>query len=695
MCAGYDFNNCEKIGRARAVRGFGAIAVATTAAGVLCAGCIERPTYIKKLPAPGAFVVRPNYDGREPCAARNALKNLYWGDLHVHTKYSFDAAAYEVRSGPDDAYRFAKGFKVGLPPYDRDGNPRAEVALDRPLDFAAVTDHAELIDATSICTDSQSSGYTSETCTSYRESFGLTNNTYTAFLSAIGLAEPSKPTICQEDPDLCAASLDAAWRDIRAAAEAHYDRSAACKFTSFLGWEWTGTAGFGGRNIHRNIIFRNATTLRHPISYVDIQAPEALWDALDAQCIDGDPLCDALVIPHNANIGVGQMFRDSALDGTPHNDAQRAQRRRLERLFEIYQHKGASECVSAIDHPLASEDELCDFELLFGKPCAPGQTPENDGCTPLCNGNEISGFLQPCYPVQDYARGALRRGLVTQLARGINPFEFGFVGATDTHAATPGAVSEKNWQGHVGINDDTPSDRLRAPGGISVSIRTSSPGGLTAVWAEENSRESLFDALKRRETYATSGSRPLLRFFGGFSLPDNVCEDASFLERASELGVPMGGTIKPPQISGARPTFAIFAQRDPQSAPLERIDIIKGSASDGQSREEVIAIVDLTAQRPALDLDSCELNDAPQPSLCETFTDNDYDPQAANFYYARIVEAPTCRWSHYICLAEQIDCTQAGDGSDLFKACCQADLPKTTQERAWSSPIFIYPSDSE
>ncbi|MEM1416020.1 MAG: DUF3604 domain-containing protein [Myxococcota bacterium] len=634
----------------------------------------------------GSTLLTAGSDERATCRDRDPLRRPFFGDLHVHTRFSFDAAAYDVRSGPADAYRFARGERIGLPPYDGEGEATRSVQLERPLDFAAVTDHAVLLAPTTICTDPESPGYDSGTCQQYRSGdperadFGLN------FLNAL-IPVRREPRLCRDDPALCDQVLCDVWEETIQAAEDFYDRTEDCGFTTFVGYEWTGTRGTG-QSIHRNVIFRNATVPAAPFSYLTHGSPEALWDALESVCLE-DEDCDVLAIPHNSNQAVGEMFNPMTEAGEPYDAAFSARRQALEPLVEIYQHKGSSECVTGIADPLASEDELCGFELFYEDLCEDPDNP-TEGCTNLCDPGAIS-FIGGCIPPSDYVRGALRRGLAERLRTGANPFELGFIASTDTHNGTPGEVREAGWQGHVGNTDDEARELVDPPGGITLSQRTSSPGGLAVVWAEENSREALFEAMRRRETYATSGPRFVVRFFGGFGLPEEACTDLD-VAALDAAGVPMGGTLGDAP-AGEAPSFVVSALQDALGAPLQRLQIVKGWAdpATGETFERVFDVAGDAENGATVDLATCTPMGEGAASLCDRWVDPDFDPAEPAFYYARVVENPTCRWTQRLCLSEAFECEGADPADPLVPVCCTGATPPTVQERAWTSPIFYVP----
>lgn len=625
-------------------------------------------------------------DEREPCASRNPLRNAYFGDLHVHTSLSFDAAVYDVRNLPADAYRFARGEAVGLPPYDAEGRPTRMVRLARPLDFAAVTDHSEFFGEVSLCSDPTSPAYGSSSCEGWREASGF-NGDYGEFTAALVLGMSLR--VCREMPGVCQTrSLDV-WQSVQDAAEAAYDRSSACGFTSFVGWEWTGTTG--GNNNHRNVLFRNRSVLRRPVSYFDARVEGDLWRVLDTQCNDSDTPCDVIAIPHNGNLSAGGMFAPVLDDRehTPYTRADAELRARMEPLVEVYQHKGASECLLTSADPLASEDELCGFELLNASVCPPeGGGPE--GCTPLCSVSPGIGFLGGCVDPGDFARGALRRGLSELRRVGVNPFHMGFISSTDTHNGIPGAVDEREFPGHVGDTDDQPAERL-GHSATSIGGVVGSAGGLAVLWAEENSRDALFDAMVRRETYATSGPRIVARFFGGWSFAEGLCAEASLVETGYRDGVPMGGDLPPRPEGATAPAFVVSALRDAMGGPLQRLQIIKGWLdAAGETHELVYEVAGDPDNGASVDPATCETSGDGADALCDVWTDPAFDPSEPAFYYARVVENPTCRWSQHLCNAAGVDCARLPAG-DPLAACCDPRVPSTIQERAWTSPIWYLP----
>jgi hypothetical protein len=340
------------------------------------------------------------------------------------------------------------------------------------------------------------------------------------------------------------------------------------------------------------------------------------------------------------------------------------------------QHKGSSECRQG----MGNADELCDFELL-----------------PYDNfGGKYATWMARLPDGSNYVRNALGEGLKVEERTGVNPFRTGFVGGTDTHLGAAGAVSEIDYPGHGGAGAPISGE---GPAGFTDDVEFN-PGGLTVLWAEENSRESLFAALARREAYATSGPRIVVRFFGGFDLPSDLCRSDDFAKLGYAQGVAMGGTLAPPAAaSGAgalRPRFAVSALRDPgvegePRAPLQRIQIVKGWVEGGTVRERVVDVAGDASASATVDPETCETKGTGFDDLCAVWTDEEYLPQQRAFYYARVLENPTCRWTARACREAGVRCDDAANVPAGFAGCCDGSLVLTTQERAWTSPIWVSP----
>ncbi|MCG8461006.1 MAG: DUF3604 domain-containing protein, partial [Holophagales bacterium] len=551
-----------------------------------------------------------------------------------------------------------QGDPIGIPPFDLGGNPASVLQLERPLDCAAVTDHAEFFGELEICGTPDHPGFDSPECQTLR-SGDLADSFATWFFP---LVDPPEQTgrfgFCDGDPG-CHDVARSVWQETVAAAIAADDPTSACRFSALVGYEWTGSPG--GANLHRNVIFRNEMVPDLPVSYLDAPWPEMLHDALEQNCLEAGIDCDALVIPHNSNLSLGRMFLPTTSDGVPFDKASAERRARFEPLVEIIQHKGSSECRLGV----GTSDEQCAFEQVTNPSILP-QPP---------------GEPRPFEP-RAFVRTALKEGLEIQEPVGANPFELGFVGGTDDHNAAAGSTDEASFSGHLAALDGT------LPGRLSQLV--ANPGGLTVVWAEQNTRESIFDALQRREVYATSGTRPVVRTFGGMWLPENLCERPWFVPVGYLLGEPMGGTIEPRWYPHPwqKPHLAISAFQDPgtPSRPgtaLDKVQIIKGWVENGVAQEVVYDVI--TAA------DTGQPDGA--PSLCTVWTDPDFDPDESAFYYARVLEMPTPRWHTVQCQAAGVDCSNPASVPAELAPCCSSDVPSHIQERAWTSPIWYSPPD--
>lgn len=548
-----------------------------------------------------------NINAAQQCPDNNnGRKRALWGDLHVHTAYSLDAYGMGTRHDPNDAYRFAKGSPLTL----ADG--KTTVKLDRPLDFAAVTDHSEGYGIMNICTEP---GWKMTFwCLVYRMlSTEVFRNNGIAFLHGASETPPRTQFYCIERPKECHAAMKREWAAIQEAAKVANE---PCKFTSLIGYEWTGVPN--ALHVHRNVIFANDNVPDEPYDFIRYNRAVDLWEALEKGC-KGD--CRALTIPHNMNLSNGEFYAD--LEGEEKRVAML--REKYDRVAEIFQSKGSSECLNINGD---DRDPACDYEII-----------------------RVGGFKELPSDEQmqkGYARYALGEGLELQANNGYNPLQFGFIGSTDTHNATPGLVDEYATNGHYGNFDLDDDRRLQYTKlGVHFDMAWMNPGGLAAVWAEENTRESIFAALNRRETFATSGPRITVKFneVSGIEKP---CE-------AEELGgVPMGSTT-----FAKAPEFVVKAVAD--KLPLTHVQIVKGTFVNGKTQ---ISIHEIKASNPNGDM-----------NLCLKWADKDYDSTKPAYWYARVFEVPTKRWSKAVCEQEG-------------KCDKHPELNIDQMERAWSSPIW-------
>jgi hypothetical protein len=614
---------------------------------------------------------------RAACSAYDPLRRPFFGDTHVHTAYSLDANLGGTRNTPHDAYRFARGEEVGLQPYDASGKPLRSARLRRPLDFTVVTDHSEMLGEVRICSSDGVAGHDADVCWAYR---ALPPLAMPLFLVRMVPGRERFHQLCGEGDRRCIEEAGVVWRDIQAAAEEAYDRSAACRFTSFVGYEWTATIG-SGANLHHNVVFRNDKVPALPISFIEEGSPMGLWQALQKECIDGTPGCDALTIPHNSNLsGPGFMFesaRNSRPDqaGTPIDAEEARWRQRWTPLIEVSQHKGDSECLMGGE----TTDEACGFEKL-----------------PYNTFSGVGRFrgLQPSVdqtPTQRaMVRDALKKGLAIEQQTGTNALKFGLIGSTDTHMGTPGATDEDTHKGHGGAGPQ--GQIVGFPDDVEFN-----PGGLAVLWAEENSRDSLFSAMRRREAYGTSGTRPIVRFFGGWDYGAELCSDPELVAKGYQAGVPMGGDLPARPRSARAPTFVVSALQDAGSAskpgtPLQRVQIVKGWLdAKGVLHERVVDVAG-GDDGASVDLATCTPRGEGHKQLCSVWRDPSFDAKQRAFYYARVLENPSCRWSQYVCVANHVDCSDPKRVPASLAACCTGELQPTIQERAWTSPIWYSPA---
>jgi len=612
----------------------------------------------------GPLAVVEYTEERQPCASHEPLMQPFFGDLHVHTRYSLDAGTQGTRTSPDQAYRFARGEPLAIQPWTRGGQSQRSMQLERALDFAMVSDHAELFGEVHMCNSPGEQGYNAWECTILRRwpwgAYYLFN--YMSSMQAAHLG------LCGEGDRLCKRAAATPWKDMQQAAERHYDRSADCAFTTFVGYEWTGMEPRSGGNLHRNVVFRNAQVPALPITFIDEPRAENLWRRLDEQCNRGNGRCDSLAIPHNSNISAGHMFSGGRDDGSAMTPGYAGLRLRFEPLMEIMQKGGASECFFASG---TTSDELCAFEQQ-----------------PIDN---LAGFNNPPVPTTGFARRILADGMALERSLGANPYRLGFIGSTDTHLGAAGAVEEG---GYIGHGDAGVSARDAVPPGLP-DLLANNPGGLAVLWAQENSRDALFQAMRRREAYATSGPRIVSRFFGGWGFPRDLCSRPDRIALAYADGVPMGGQLS--AADNRKPAFLLVANQDPGTAgrpgmPLQRVQVVKGwLTADGEFREQVFDVAGDSPGAASVDTRTCATRGEGFDQLCAVWTDEGFRPGEQAYYYSRVLENPSCRWSQRICAERGVDCARPETIGDGLQGCCAPEHQRVIQERAWSSPIWYAP----
>lgn len=626
---------------------------------------------------------RPYSEAREACTHRDPRRQVFWGELHVHSALSMDAWLWDTRGGPDEVYRFGRGEEVLLPPLDERGRGTRPVRLERPLDFVALTDHADFQGEVALCIRPDSPAFDTPLCRQYRgeDPDAPERNARIGLLSRALHPDPDDGSLrsdllCGADGALCREAMTTVWKEQQAAAERHYDRSAECRFTTFHAWEYTATPDLA--KVHHNVIFRNANVPEMPITWTDVPDVYDMWSRLERECLAAGNGCDVITLPHNSNLSNGNMFAVTGRDLPLETQRARAQLRGdIERLAEITQIKGDSECRNGMWNVLGASDELCDYEQWRG--------PEYEDCRDGTGKGAL--FDQGCVGRSDFLRYALLEGFREQARIGVNPYKLGFIAATDTHNATPGDVEEYSYDGWAGTADATPALRLTKPE-AAVTLTwpaRSNPGGLAGVFAEENSRDALFDAMERRETFATSGPRMTARFFGGWALPADLCARPDLVEQGYAAGVPMGGDLPPRPDGATSPSFAVSALRDP-GAPghpgglLQRVQIVKGWVDAQDRLHQAVYDVAGGPNDASVDPATCEPRGTGHESLCQVWTDPDFDPATSAVYYVRVLENPSCRWTARQCLALPADRRPP--------ECSDPVIPTTIQERLWTSPIW-------
>lgn len=579
----------------------------------------------------------------EAALAENPLKNAYFGETHVHTSYSLDAYIGGTRLTPDDAYRFAKGEEVSI-----HGDKHS---IGRPLDFAAVSDHAEYLGEMYSTQVAGATGHDHPQLAELR-SLGNFEDQEAWFMKYVintnrGSAKPAHPPFYAG-----AETTKSAWKLELDAAATHYEPG---KFTTIPAYEWSGAPK--GANLHRNVFFRDTNVPDLPMSYIEGNREDDLWAWMAEAEKHGSKV---FAVPHNSNASKGIMFGSINGEGKPFSVEYAKTRNHFEPLIEMMQIKGNSE----VHRSFWAADEFANFE----------------------NADSLGNYSQRGIAKENFVRWGVIKGLDYKTRLGTNPFHYGFVGGTDNHNGAPSDVAENNFIGSHGPADGTVERRRTGEVGGWLLGKDLNPGAITGVWAGKNTRGAIWDAMKARETFATSGTRIKVRMFGGAGLPAAPADAATLVADGYKLGVPMGGLLT----TTTAPTFTVYAEKDADGANLDRIQIIKGWVNaKGDPQERVIDVVWSGARKPAkngklpavgntVDLKTATYrNTVGAATLIGAWTDTDFDPAQNALYYARVLEIPTPRWSTYDAVNNKLP---------LLK-----DVAATVQERAWASPIWYMP----
>jgi hypothetical protein len=602
-----------------------------------CSGPAEKPAAPAAAPAAAA-------KANAPAIPVNPLKEAYFGEQHLHTAYSLDAYIGGARLTPADAYRFARGEEVEV--------SGVKVHLHAPLDWAAVTDHAEYLGEMYSTISEGAPGHDQDLIKQLR-SLTTIEEREKWFLEYV--VKSNRGSTPQHPPFYAGPETEAgAWKVELAATEKYYEPG---KFTTIPAYEWS--AAPKGGNLHRNVFFRDMHVPDKPMSYIDINREEGLWAWMAGLEKQG---MKVIAIPHNSNASKGMMFAAQDSKGDPINLEYAETRSRYEPLIEMMQIKGNSE----VHRSFWAADEFSSFE----------------------NADSIQDYSGRTFRKEFFVRWGVTKGLAYEKALGVNPYHYGFVGGTDSHNGTPSNVDEDNFAtGSHGAADGTVDRRRTGEVGGWIKGKDLNPGALTGVWAPSNTREAIWDGLKARETFATSGPRVKVRFFGRLGKVDPPADAKSLIERGYADGVPMGGTLKGGQ--GA-PSFTVWAMKEADGANLDRIQIVKGWVdARGEPQDRVFDVVWSGDRKPGkdgkvpavgntVDLKTATYtNSIGSAELLGSWTDPDFNPKDGALYYVRVLLIPTPRWSTY-------DAVRAG--LPLLEG-----VPATVQERAWSSPIWYTP----
>ena len=644
--------------------------ISTIATAVLLCGTLSEPAIAQQNVGISGTATRDNVVSSSPArpyspyADRNFPNRPFFGDTHLHTSFSFDAGAFGARLNPRDAYRFARGEQVvsntGLP-----------VKLSRPLDFLVVADHSDNMGVFPALLAGDPSLLADPTGQRWYNMIQSGDGNKAALEMIFAFSDGSFP------PDLMFLpgnkGYKDAWQQTIDAAEEFNDPGT---FTAFIGYEWTSNTA--GNNLHRNVIFRDNADRAQLVQPFTVLGPGGsdnpadLWEWM--RMYEEKTSGSVLAIPHNGNLSNGIMFPVEEAFGTALDADYAATRAKWERLYEVTQTKGDGEA-----HPMLSpDDEFADFET-WDKANLDGSVPKSP---------DMLQF--------EYARAALKNGLVLEQELGTNPYKFGMIGSSDAHTALA-AMEEENFFGKTAPQEPSPERMLATfvnnpDTGVTIMDWEVGASGYAAVWAAENTRTAIWDAMHRREVYATTGPRMIVRFFGGWDFEVADAQSRTPANIGYTKGVPMGGNLSAQPEAATAPSFLVAALRDPIGGNLDRIQIVKGWLdSSGELNEQVYDVVWSGDRTPdpqtgkvpdvgnTVDVKTATYaNSIGAPELSAVWTDPDFDAAQSAFYYARVLEIPTPRWTSY-------DAARFGeaplDGTRM-----------TIVERAYTAPVWYSPT---
>lgn len=615
------------------------------------------------LPAPdvdrveGAFPQAPY----SPYAGRDFPERPYFGDTHLHTGFSMDAGAFGARLGPRDAYRFARGEEVL-------SNSNQPVKLSRPLDFLVVADHSDNMGFFPAMQSGDAAILANDTGRRWYDMVQSGRGADAAIEIIVAFSQGTFPTDIMFFPGT--PGYKGAWQQTIDAAEEFYEPG---RFTAFIGYEWTSNTG--GNNLHRNVIFRDDASFARQVEPFTVYPPYGSDNPVDLwqwmQDYEDKTGGDVLAIAHNGNLSNGSMFPMVEVFGERIDSDYAETRARWEPLYEVTQTKGTGEA-----HPfLSPNDEFATFEI-WDKGNLDGSVAKTDD------------MLQ-----YEYARAAFKNGLILEERLGTNPYRFGLVGSSDAHTALA-AMEENNFFGKTAPQEPGPERANEvfidnAETGVTVMDWEVGASGYAAVWATENTREAIFDAMQRRETYATTGTRVIVRFFGGWDFDEADTHSRHPAQTGYTKGVPMGGNLSNAPNGGA-PSFLVAALKDPIGANIDRVQIVKGWVDGRDELHEQVYDVAWSGERqpgsdgklPAVGstvdiANATWTNTIGASELITVWTDPDFDPEQRAFYYARVIEIPTPRWTTY--------------DARYYGVTLPDETPREIQERAFTSPIWYTP----